>query len=583
MRWRTLLGAWPVAALLLLGLSWRATFIDQGYAATDEGFLQSFGARIAAGDVPYRDFNAGIPPLSFYKEAALLTVLGGHYTILAGRWVFALEATLGSICAYLVLRTITARRAAFAWAAPTIFFSVLLYYFPNYTYDGEVLLVASLAALVRARRRWSGWGVAAGVLAAGGCLAKTNFVAWVPLVIGVALLASRWRGSGRPSLPGLEAWPAFAAAFGAVAAAYFAYFASLGAAGSMLAQWSAAARGAAPASPGFLLWQDLPDYLGRADVMALALAVVAGGFVIGRGQRLLATWGALLLLAALGAALLLTADPSVYGVIERGNSPRPMLLLLGLDLTLLLPAAGIVLAAVGPAAGWEIHRRLPPIELMVLALGLQYLAQFAYAGAIFFYVGAWLTLPVSLQVLAAAARAGSNDVQRLAAAGAVGAWFVAGSAAVIHLTVYEDGPRYSLTETFAAPRLAGVWSRPANVEEVDAVVAAVNAKSRPGDPVLVMPDYPGIYYLTGRTNPTRTMWFNPSVMTPQVGADAVKALAARPPRVVLLQHHRAWDVARQLTPVDYEGNPGWAPIYLWITAHYRPAGEAGDLAIMVPR
>lgn len=45
--------------IALVGLGYRATFITQGFDATDEGWLQSAGRRITLGQVPYRDSTTG--------------------------------------------------------------------------------------------------------------------------------------------------------------------------------------------------------------------------------------------------------------------------------------------------------------------------------------------------------------------------------------------------------------------------------------------------------------------------------------------------------------------------------------------
>src|SRR5690242_425733 len=59
------------AAVLVVGLAFRATFIGLGFNATDEGFRQSLARRIVQGQVPYRDFDTNFAPVSIYKEAAI--------------------------------------------------------------------------------------------------------------------------------------------------------------------------------------------------------------------------------------------------------------------------------------------------------------------------------------------------------------------------------------------------------------------------------------------------------------------------------------------------------------------------------
>src|SRR6266581_4606054 len=123
------------ALIVLVGVTYRATFITQGFNATDEGWLQSVGRRIVLGQIPYRDFPFSLPPVSIYKEALFQAVLGDSYTILVERWIFVGEATLGSLLAFVIISRFISPRLTFFATLPTVFFSVLSYYFANYTYD----------------------------------------------------------------------------------------------------------------------------------------------------------------------------------------------------------------------------------------------------------------------------------------------------------------------------------------------------------------------------------------------------------------------------------------------------------------
>ena len=178
-----LLDAALAVALLVLGLAFRATFIQQGFNPTDEGWLLSAGHRIVSGQVLYRDFDIALPPFSPYKVAALLALFGDGYTVLAARWAFAVEATLGSVLAYVIIRRFAGSGTSFLVTIPTVFFSILLYYFDNYTYDGEILLLGAVALLVHARPGARASVALAGSLAGLAILAKPTFLLFVPVVI----------------------------------------------------------------------------------------------------------------------------------------------------------------------------------------------------------------------------------------------------------------------------------------------------------------------------------------------------------------------------------------------------------------
>jgi hypothetical protein len=101
------------SALFVLGLAYRATFLSQGFNGTDEGWLQTLGQRVANGQIPYRDFYFVLPPVSVYREAVLIKLFGDAYGILASRWVFAVEATLASVVAFIILRRFVGDHLAF--------------------------------------------------------------------------------------------------------------------------------------------------------------------------------------------------------------------------------------------------------------------------------------------------------------------------------------------------------------------------------------------------------------------------------------------------------------------------------------
>jgi hypothetical protein len=247
----------------------------------------------------------------------------------------------------------------------------------------------------------------------------------------------------------------------------------------------------------------------------------------------------------------------------------------------------LVLSAAAALAGrW---RPLMPASLPVLGTALQYMSQVGFGGIQYSYLGAYLSVPVAGLFLVGLGRQGTPATARdraltLAPAVVLSAYLVWGSVDVVSHVVYRDFPRAQLTATFATPKLAGVVTTPAQAKRIDTVVAAIDEYSSPGDPIFVMPDFPILYYLTGRTNPTRQDWYFPWTLTEAESRQAVVDLKRRPPRLALLQVYDAadFDVARA-TPIDYEANPKLRPIYEYLTANYTFVGERGGLLLYVPR
>jgi hypothetical protein len=567
------------AALFLAGLAYRATFLQSGFSPTDEGWLQSLGYRVATGQVPYRDFYYHFTPFSVYKEAALVALLGDAYTVMASRWVFAVEASLGSVLAYLIVRRFTSDLIAFLVTLPTIFFSVQLYYFSNYTYDGAILLLGALFLLVESNGRRRALATLAGALAALAFGAKPNFAAFVPVVLAAAWLGPLVTSNGIPMTAPFAGvrrlWPLFLIGFVTVSFLGLAYYAIVAAERQFLYQALLLAQAARPTSLRFMLFQDLPRY---ALYRPVAGAVVSATALL--ALALIARWR-LLAWAALAAVVVL----AVW--IDRWQADSLLFLLRALVLLLVLNAAALVLSAAvhGPwasrhswANGWR--EALPPPELPLFALTVQYLTQFTFTGIRFSYIGAFLSVPVALlfvlQVGKATQRSASTLLRpTVAATAGVGAWLIVGSVLVTSVSVYRDGPRKELIAAFTTPKLAGVRTLPANAAQVDDLTRAVAAYSRPTDTVLVMPDYPALYYLTDREPATRQTWYFEWMLTPAIVEQAVLDLQRRPAKVVFVE--------RSLLETD-PGAPTlrvW-PLYRYVKSAYQKAATVGDIDVYVP-
>jgi hypothetical protein len=567
------------AALVLAGLVYRATFLRDGFSATDEGWLQSLGYRVATGQVPYRDFYYHFTPVSVYKEAALIALLGDGYTVMVSRWAFAIEASVGSLLAFLLVRRFASDLLAFLVTLPTIFFSVQLYYFSNYTYDGAILLLGSLVLLVESKGRRRILAILAGALAALAFGAKPTFVAFVPVVLATAWLGPLLTPSDHvlaAPLAGVRRlWPHFMAGFAAVLLLGAAYYAVMGAERQFLYQAFALAQDAHHTSRRYALWQDLPD-MAFSSAVATPVAGAVGLLATAAGVR----WRPLSWPAVAGAVGLLAwishkpDDPLLFLF-------RALVLLLAMNIAAVTVSAAVH-APWARSRGWAGRWRelLPPPELPLFALTLQYLTQFTHSGMRFSYIGTFLSIPVALLYVVQVGRAAAPHVARLrlqpALAGAtLGVWLGIGSLLLTHDTVYRDGPRADLLAGFNTPKLAEVRTLPANAAQVDGLTSAVDLYSRPADQVLILPDDPALYYLTDREPATRQTWYFEWILTPAIVDQALADIRRRPPRAVFVQ-----------TAV-LEADPGarnervW-PLYEYVTSTYRRVATVGGIDVYVP-
>lgn len=585
------------AVLLGLGLAYRATFLSQGYNATDEGWLQTLGSRIVHGQVAYRDFYYVLPPVAAYKEAALIRLFGDGYGILASRWVFAVEASLASVLAFLIVRRFVGPRLAFFVTLPTVFFSVIFYYFSNYTYDAVFLSLLSATLLVSPIGPRRVRGLLSGGFAALAFLAKPTFLGFViivPILLALDTITTR-RNAEREGFTGLrQDWPYVAAGFASVCLGVAGYFSFEHALGQFLYQSFVLTRLASPTSVAFLVWQDLPSRLlfsptlvGLLVLVVLVLALVRfpGAF---DGLRLVAI-GLVLAVVAYRAR-----HPATTGL-PTARQEFFVIAVFGLLLALTLVATAVTVTIHGSWL-WEhpaavaLRAELFPPHLAALALVLQYLGQYNYAGIKFAYVSSYLSVPVALLFLRGIARTRFTTLPLLdwrpplatLTATLVGIWIAVGSILVTRGTVYRDGTRAELTASFQTPRLTGITSTASNAALVDGLVRTVDRNTRPGDPILVFPDFPVLYFLTGRTNPTKVDWYDTGEITPSMVSQAITDLQQRPARLIFIQMFDGGDFRQSGPRLDYAAQPKLSPLYAYVTGHYRQLTTISGVAVFVP-
>lgn len=566
------------AVIFVLGLAYRATFLSQGFNGTDEGWLQTLGQRIANGQVPYRDFYFVLPPVSAYREALLIKVLGDAYGILGSRWAFAVEATLASVVAFIILRRFVGDHLALLSTLPTIFFSVIFYYFSNYTYDAVFFVLLAIACLTYGARAPRALAAGAGVAAALAFLSKPTFLVFLVLLPLGGLIHMRL--ADRPSRAQAwwhraADWRFFALGYVATCAAVFGYLAIAGAFGQFFYQAFVLTREAFPTSLAFLVLQDMPDRL-LSWPAGPALVIIAVLLLV-RGSRFIDLVRTPLLVIVLAYFVFRV-------VLAPGSGPptgrQQLLVVLALGVLLVIDAAALVLAV--------LRRDILPADLVFYAVALQYVTQINYSGLVYSYMGTYLSLPVAIIVvrrwLAPRARGlgGVEAAIPAVTAALLGAWFIAGGIAVTRGTVYRDAARSELTARFSTGKLSGISTRSANVALIDGMTAAIERYSVKGEPILVLPDFPVMYFATDRVNPTKIDWYDPGEIIPSMTQQAVDDLQRRPARVVLMQTYDEADVARAGPPLDYLAQPKWRAMYAYLKAHYRQVAMVGDVAVLVP-
>jgi hypothetical protein len=536
-----------------------AAFGLQGFNLREDGYLLTLGERMARGDVPYRDFSYIRPPLPIVIQAVLIETVP-RYGVAASRWYFALQGAviLGVVHALLGrLMASSGSRAALAFLATLIACTGGFPAMPWHTMDGVFFATLHTWALVTgAERRSLGRVFVAGLLVGAAVLSKQGF-----LVVGATgLVLCWWGGGGRI---GRRAWTAA-----------LSYAAGAGLIGGIAVVWLFACGALRASAEAILL---APRELTRDDLQRSIFDLVVGAHLPGlRG----AAFGLLLVALVtlrmptlarlgLGAVGLLWALASLWigssiAQIYRTLVVEPVHAVVWLGALALLARQAIDRGRLAPSVTWGVG----------LGLATLYAAGWSYEAVRSAVLALALPLPLVVMALAAAGAGGGDPRIPRFAAGCILVYAGAFSLG-LHIAVpYLDGPRGDLTVPFATERLRGIRSSPIRVRGVDGVVALVRRETAPDDYILTFMDFPSLYFLADRRNPTRIDWFLSQELTLAERDGAMADLHARPPRLVVLA---AFD------PLNMVANPRLKPVLGHVLAHYERAEAIAEFLVFRPR
>jgi hypothetical protein len=469
------------------------------------------------------------------------------------------------VIAFLIIRRFLAPLPALLVTLPTVFFTTILYFYSNFNFDAQILFLAGFLLLVwDLEKQRTPLMLPAGVFCGLAFLAKPTYLAMAVGICGLGLL--------RPWFGGPRRWPLFAAGFAIVVGAVLLAIAGAGLWDLFRHQAFGQLLQARAVSRRQLLYQDWPTWLvvhGYAGLLPLAAIVL---IPLARLWRWAAV-PALVLLAVVMVAFVAPAWPSsVLGIPTDGQ----MNLLVGaLALVLLvnLVASAVTVAARLPRMShlpWAARVRdemFPPMVPIVAAV-LEYLQGVDLSSMRFAYVGTFLGVPVALAFLYMGWRQWAGaPVVRVALPAAVGVFIAVAGAVITHGSPYLDGPRDQMTAELTASRVAGLETLPANAAHINSLVADIERQAAPGESIFVFPDGQAYYVITGRTNPTTVDWYDILATTPAMSSEAVADLQRNPPTWILVQEYNESDF-RHKSPLDFESQAAWQPIYDYITSHY---------------
>lgn len=547
--WLALPAAWAMWLLLF------SAFGLQAFNLREDGYLLTLGERMARGEIPYRDFSYIRPPLPIVIQAALLSTIPG-YAVPASRWYFAGQVLVILTAVYALLSRVERapwRRAVYAYLGVVVAFTGGFPPMPWHTVDGVFFSVLATWALVGAvERRWPVLAFVGGLAAGAAMLSKQGFV--LVAVAGAGLtLTSPGRRIGTVPWVGVLAYAAGAVLMGALALSYLVAHDALAASvQSMLL------------APRELTREDL--HRGTWDLLVGTHLPNAAGALAG-ALILALVWPRMPIAARFGLGVAGLAW--VAGAFWISRSIRQVY-----RASLVEPTyAGVWLGGLCLLAAFVLGRvKLQPPVAWMLGLGLLtlYASGWSYEAIRSAVLGLALPLPLVLLLLAASGAGGGDQRGPRFAAGCV--LLYAGVLSIfLHAALpYLDGTRGDLTHPFTTERLRGIRSSPRRVRGVDGVVALVRRETGADDYVFAFMDFPALYFLTGRRNPTRVDWFLSQEVTIAERDRAVEDLRDRAPRVVILT---------ALEPLAMVQNARLRPILGHILEHYEKAEAIGEFLI----
>jgi hypothetical protein len=524
-----------VAATCGLFLLSRGKWSD---AIVDSGTEWLYADALARGGLLYRDVVYWFGPFTPYFHALFFRLFGSSFSTLALSGAAGACGVLAALS--FALRRVTDRRQASLWTAlaiPSLVFmpnsggAILGMGYRIWHPAGFALLACGLASGAGARRntlRCAGAGVCAGL--AGLCRTEWGVIT---LVSVLAAASVRVRG---PSRLRRDAVPIVAAAFLTFGSVLGLFLAAAGPA-ALLRDAPVVLMGIPPETPAgsvasvFRGWRDGIPLLLYSTAVWVGLVALAGAIAARSVNRKRAVlWlryalGALAvtaILAAAGAgsgAVLFSAAPliclaALWSGLRRGHGPR---------------AAALV--AFGCMGLLSSHRRL------------FHLADAGYVAPPLLF--AFVSAAGLLRIMVVREPRRALRLRLRAALGAA-------LALLIGLAYVSRAIHYGADERVPIPGTGGMLSaRPEISRELAAVAAAVRARTRENDGLVVLPEGGVLNYLAGRANPMRQKIAIPGYLRESNEKSFIRELERALPAAVVILKRPAGEYGRGLFGQGY--------------------------------
>jgi len=540
-----LAGALGVAAALL-----HAPLIFRSVGGCDEWHILTAGARIAAGELMYRDVTHIAGPGAFYLSAALFSIFGVRFE--AARIAMLVLFAAVTAALYLITRRLTGRTTAALTALWFIAFR--LWSFPHWQMLHYATLAMGIAlfafAVLHAERRiGTGRAFAAGLLAGTAIVTKQDSGALATVgcaaALGLGILARRRDGGLRESWRPFFVFVASAAVPLLVVVAYFGAYGAL---------W-----------PLFL--QTVYDTLVQHPLFVSGGGPEQVDYMPFPGLLPLFSQDQLIRGRLLSYMPALFWDQHWQSIGASTLYRQTNLLELTIKLAFRLPYAVLLLEAAATIRAWWRER-----DGTLVAARVAQLAFAATALAALSKPRDWIHLSV---LLAPVAPLAARQLAALASGSGVFRGLVRGTLALVaavYLTLSADlyaRALLSYTAPISGPR-GTAYARTADAATLQGVVDALEA-TPPDRPVLAVPCVSAATFLAGRPCVSRFPWLWPR-----------DAHVDRDQQVIAsLEHHPDATVVYTLSHVPTISRlQAHAPrLFAYLAEHYRPGRILGPDAL----
>ena len=464
---------WTGAALLAgVAVIAQLPLYDRSLVPMDEGHLLAAADALASGKRLYADIHTGIFPGIYLIASALLELFGRDAVVL--RWAAVAMNTVIALALYAIGRRAVAQH--WAWLPPLLYLALIAVGFPvlsmfNYS---TLAMAFGLVALLLLLRYLEGGrileGLLLGLFIAAAALTKQNFGGLIFIALLASLMAARRESAlAERSLPacllpvaaGGLSLTAAAGLYLAVQDAFPAFLEAtiLSLAGSQLQDFNNPIPpifGAHPAADGRFIFLYTPPTVFNALIHGEPFAGMELSPLL-RSLSIRFSYG--LPLAALITAPILLFLTRHWGGGDSRNAARSSVLF-----------AVILAPGIFPSAIWS-HLAFVTIPILLLFALLGDRVERMLQGRSPALWG-WRTLAAGL---------------------ALAALIIASRAA---LSVMDFYPQPLGLER------ASLWVSPRDGDLLRGAVAFIEDCSEPGEPILVLPDIPVLYFLAERPNPS---------------------------------------------------------------------------------